>query len=553
MAEPIASLLNLIDHAYLIGEDRADTESMFNHAYDYLDGDLDPEERQKQAEGLARHADRIGRLFGMTGTPSGVIAAVGRATENLPYPALTFDKTARVINANSAMRQICSADPAWLSDLPFERDGIDRITSAVRSGMIADVFLLHSQRYAKPSLALVDADGAQFILRFAEVRWTPERVAHFAKPFDIPPRELDTLHGALIGESQAEIAARLDRSVETIRSQSKSLLLRTGVPRMTDLVLLAHSSTLMRIHSQDTAIIPSPDVHVLTLPDKRQIAYRSFGPDDGKPFVFFHGFQLGPFLTPALIRGLEAEGIRLIAPSRPGFGETSQISKGTDFNATVISDALAVVQAVGFQRMVVVAHQGGTSHAFRTAARLGDRVPGMLMIGAGIPIDPVLHIPKMNAVTRMAALATKRMPTLLELMIRIGVHSYTKDANGPRRYLEFFFRNDPVDLRSLQDANTFDAIQAGALHMIAQGPRPMMLDGTAAMDDWTADFQAVSCHQLWLHGAHCPVMNAQELENYIRARTNHPIEISPHTGFHQFYDEPELMIDGFRRAARWLD
>ena len=560
MTKATTGLLGLIEQAYEVGEGRDVTHEVFVEATTYLDegladGMLSEAERARQSEGIARHASRIERLFGMSGAaPGGVMAAAGAALEPAAHPVALLDRNGRILSSNAAFEALMPGPPTHLRGLPFEVAGLDRVLNALRTGARADIHLLTDSQNGTPTLAVLEPLAATARLRLARFQWTAETVARFARPFDIPPRELEVLHGALTGESQAAIAARLGRSPETIRSQSKSLLLRTGVARMSDLVLLGHSAALVGLPPEaDASPEPRPDADLCRIErDGRTIAYRCFGPADGTPMLFFHGLMLGPFLTPPLTEGLDRIGVRLIAPSRPGFGETTRTPRDRDFDAAVVEDALAVLNVEGVDRCIVVAHQGGVSHAFRTAARLGDRLEGMLMIGAGVPIDIDEHVSKMNAVTRMAALAARRMPSLLDMLIRIGVHTYTRDEDGPRRYLEYYWRDDPIDLASLDDPVKFAAIRAGALHMITQEGRTILRDGVAAMADWTADFEAVRCRQLWIHGAHCPVMNAEALERWVRARTNHPVEISEGSGFHMIYDEPDRIIDALARVADWM-
>ena len=555
MTQATANLLDLIESAYHVGEEGTGAHSVFTHAAALLDADLSPEERALQEEGLARHAGRVERLFGMTGaTALGVVRAVGQAVRDRASPTALVHPDGRVAEANAALVAMCGRAPARLADLPFEAAGLDRLVAAMRGTDPTDIFLLSGAEDARPVLALLTPQGALHEMRLTVVVWTDAALDAFAAPFDIPPREREVLRGALLGESQAEIAARLDRSVETIRSQSKSLLLRTGVARMADLVLLATSAALLGLGRPPASVAqdPAPQDRRLDLPDGRRLAYRCYGPEGGAPFLFFHGLQLGPYMTPALERVLAQENIRLIAPSRPGFGETDPVRHDRDFDAAVLTDAQAALEAEGIGRLVVLGHQGGGSHAFRMAARLGERAEGLLMISAGIPIDDA-HIASMNAVTRMAALATRRMPALMDMLLRVGVYTYSRDEDGPRRYLEYYFRDAPVDRASLDDPEVFAALRAGALHMIAQGTRPVIQDASAAMADWTADFRAATCRQFWLHGAHCPVMNASMLERYIRTHTNHPIEIAPDSGIHLLYDEPERVRDALRLAAAWLD
>ncbi|MCP4821025.1 MAG: alpha/beta hydrolase, partial [Shimia sp.] len=60
----------------------------------------------------------------------------------------------------------------------------------------------------------------------------------------------------------------------------------------------------------------------MRLRDGRKLAYRCFGPEDGNPCLFIHNMLSGPAMLLPLMPHLEARGVRLICPVRPGFGES---------------------------------------------------------------------------------------------------------------------------------------------------------------------------------------------------------------------------------------
>src|SRR6186713_587345 len=59
--------------------------------------------------------------------------------------------------------------------------------------------------------------------------------------------------------------------------------------------------------------------HVVELADGRNLGYAEYGPKDGRPVLFFHGFGTTRIICPP-DAGPEELGLRLIAVDRPGIG-----------------------------------------------------------------------------------------------------------------------------------------------------------------------------------------------------------------------------------------
>lgn len=144
-------------------------------------------------------------------------------------------------------------------------------------------------------------------------------------------------------------------------------------------------------------IINSMDLHrSLRIPYVRQ------GDPDGMPVLLLHGYghswRAFEPLLPHLPRGLRA-----IAPSQRGHGDAGRPAQGyapRDF----ARDAVALLDALGIERALVVGHSMGGQAALRLAIDDPGRVLGVVLVGgfATLGGSPVARRLWNDAVSRLA-------------------------------------------------------------------------------------------------------------------------------------------------------
>ncbi|WP_162844905.1 helix-turn-helix domain-containing protein [Pontivivens insulae] len=573
-----ARLLDLIDAAYAMGEDPDWIERFFDEAHTYIfnasDGwrlasDLPAYGPPDPA--IARHEARILRLSGRGGSAEDMHSSL--------HVRATNDALARImIDARGNVRWMNKAASEWLgitaatriSDLPLDPISLGHIREALAKmregiapqGSLHPMMRDHDGHSTLGVLRMVLTDDEPTLaLSLTDVVWTDERVARIARALSLTPREGDVLRGMLEGLSQREIAERSGKSVDTIKAQAKALLARTGLSRMSDLVLLATSVTLLDDGAQ--TVTDKPDLSelensparlgpgaLMAMPDGRELEYRTFGAPKGRPIVFFHALQLGPFFPPSFERALIKANLKIIAPSRPSFGRTSAALKDENYNRTVVDDTLRLIERLDLRNPLFMVHQGGVSHAYRVAAHMQGNLRGMVMIGAGIPIEED-YIREMNKMTRLAAIAVLHTPSVFDLISKLGIRHWRSTPQGPRKYLENFYKDHPIDLAELDDPEIFPLLKAGLFHLTDQGTKALRLDGVAAMEDWSADYHAVTTRTEWLHPAECPVMAVKFVDAFLRKTSNTPLTVLEGTGYHVLYDRQDEVLDLIKRAADW--
>jgi pimeloyl-ACP methyl ester carboxylesterase len=116
------------------------------------------------------------------------------------------------------------------------------------------------------------------------------------------------------------------------------------------------------------------------------VAYRDEGA--GPAVLLLHG-QPGSAATWGAVAKRLRDRARVVSLDRPGYGETGGRARGIRENAEV---ALALLDALGIERAILVGHSWGGGVALATALRARQRIAGLVLvasIGPRSSIDPL--------------------------------------------------------------------------------------------------------------------------------------------------------------------
>lgn len=115
----------------------------------------------------------------------------------------------------------------------------------------------------------------------------------------------------------------------------------------------------------------------------RVLLYTVYGADDGVPVMSFGGTPSTRWKRPEVVATIESSGVWMVMPDRPGYGGSTRQSGRTV--ASVASDALALADALDWERFAVTGGSGGGPHALACAALLPDRVTRCAVTGSNAP------------------------------------------------------------------------------------------------------------------------------------------------------------------------
>lgn len=111
----------------------------------------------------------------------------------------------------------------------------------------------------------------------------------------------------------------------------------------------------------------------VTLPDGRELGCAETDEPDGKPVLAFHGVPSGRLGAAVLDRAAGEQGLRIVAPERPGAGVSDPDPDRTltDWPA----DATALLDALGIETAPALGISGGGPYALACGALVPERFP----------------------------------------------------------------------------------------------------------------------------------------------------------------------------------
>ncbi|WP_327594172.1 alpha/beta hydrolase [Streptomyces chartreusis] len=124
----------------------------------------------------------------------------------------------------------------------------------------------------------------------------------------------------------------------------------------------------------------------VTTDDGTTIFYKDWGPRDGEPIVFHHGWPLSADDWDNQMLFFLAQGYRVIAHDRRGHGRSTQTAGGHDMD-TYAADVTALTDALDLRGAVHIGHSTGGGEVTRYVARAkAGRVSKAVLVGAVPPL-----------------------------------------------------------------------------------------------------------------------------------------------------------------------
>ncbi|MEU3508541.1 alpha/beta hydrolase [Streptomyces longwoodensis] len=124
----------------------------------------------------------------------------------------------------------------------------------------------------------------------------------------------------------------------------------------------------------------------VTTGDGTTIFYKDWGPRDGEPIVFHHGWPLSADDWDNQMLFFLAQGYRVIAHDRRGHGRSTQTATGHDMD-TYAADVTALTDALDLRGAVHIGHSTGGGEVTRYVARAKPgRVSKAVLVGAVPPL-----------------------------------------------------------------------------------------------------------------------------------------------------------------------
>lgn len=224
-----------------------------------------------------------------------------------------------------------------------------------------------------------------------------------------------------------------------------------------------------------------------------RLGYAESGDPAGEVLFFHHGWP-GCRLQGGL---LGCEGLRVIAPDRPGIG-LSDFQPGRrlgDWPETLME----LADQLGVERFHLLGWSGGGPYVLATCAALPQRVlsatvvcgaPPLMELGAGRLFWPY----------RLLLWLYRRAPSLLAAVLAAGAGQAARAEPGRPPVSWLLRRLCEADQRVLMDPEVFRNMRESLQESLRNGPAGMIADAEVYLQTWDLDWAAIMPLVHFWHG-----------------------------------------------------
>jgi len=216
---------------------------------------------------------------------------------------------------------------------------------------------------------------------------------------------------------------------------------------------------------------------------RRQVSYAEYGDPRGRPLLFFHGWPSSR-LQGKLVDGEAKElGYRVIAPDRPGIGETTG---GGDERFLgdwpPLVEELASALGIG-GKFSVLGVSGGAPYVYACAHAIPERLEAAGILCGAVPLAEFESTREMMLPYRVMLWARKRAPWMMESALGMGRRAAYWGPRHPVMWLLYRFipKNDRC---VVGDPLVHDCVMGSYREAVKNGSEAVVADGDIYTQDW---------------------------------------------------------------------
>lgn len=382
--------------------------------------------------------------------------------------------------------------------------------------------------------------------------WPPSMPGLLMKTYGLSQSECEICELLSRAHRPKDVASYRKSSIATVRTQIKSLLVKTGCGSQTELVRLLH--LLMRVAenhgpSRPAAPISQGKMTTILLDSGILMPVEVHGPANGKPVIFLHGMLDGASLTLQLREALALRRFRFICPTRPWFGNAEPDYGPMDTApARIGTDLREMCEKLGIRNAIVLGHMAGSVYAFASAAKAPEHIDAIVSVSGGVPIVSRSQFADMSHRQRIVAYTARYTPSLLPFVVRAGINQI--NSGGTERFMQSLYADAPIDMQVLADPEVSRIVLEGYKFATRQGHSAFEIDSYQVVRDWSHLVAGSDVPVKLIHGAHDPVVSAKSVRDFARHLGNRAsLEIFEDAGqllLHQF---PERVLDALAEVS----
>ena len=553
----------LIDSLYEVAVDPARYDELLAAWQAKLESVTDPEGEFAGPvilpEDLMRHFQRADQILVRMGRGNTLAPSPREAADCETRPSLVLAPNGSVLHVNAAARLAFDMpDQTRLADIGIDPHMVAPLARALRQlpvmGEDGVLFAAGAYDVATGQRLLMiltrceQPDGSP-VGRFTAVdlAWNEATAQTICDAFQLTPAETDIARTFVLGHSLGELAEEKGRSLQTVRTQAKSLLKKTGMRSQLDIVRLFAGLALAGRGDGE----PAPAIEMnrstikVPMPGGRAVQVDFAGPEGGDPVILFHGMLTGTGLTVEAERTLYRHNIRLIQPWRGAYADTTPYPGHVrDAAMNAADDAARVMDHLGLSRATVAGQLSGGLFAIAFASAHPARVSGVFNLSGPVPIVSKSQFSVMAPRQRLIAYTARYTPRVLPILLRAGIAQI--DSAGIDHFIDALYAEAPWDLEVSRRPGIREILRSGYRATVRQGHKGFETDSFHVVRDWTPFVDGCTAPLYFLHGSDDPVCNVGALRRFAAKHPAAGVEVLPGKGHFLIHGIPDLVFDRMR-------
>ncbi|MGL5010748.1 MAG: alpha/beta fold hydrolase [Paracoccaceae bacterium] len=445
-------------------------------------------------------------------------------------------------------------DGGAMSDLPFDAEDVATLRNQMRkvaggrpdSGHVEKVVILRIRSLTTGSPVLVRISPVESAARpplalamSTELVWPAGFATTVQEAFGLTPAEVGVVQGITLGLPLKSIAEERGRSVETVRTQLRSILSKTETHSQSELVRVV-------LGLMDVAFLPAEDpgpasgavgqladipFSSVIGPDGRRLEYLTFGAPTGRAVLYMH-LDFGFVRWPARAeRAAAKRGLRIIVPVRAGYGRTPLHARGGDYIADVVADYAAVLDHLGVDSTVIIPMGADLRFALALAAARPGLVRGIVGAACMLPARTAAQYERMDKWQRFILANARYAPKVLPFLVKAGFSLARR--LGKAKFFMQVNGGSPADMAAFAVPEVRDAVLAGsevcmsATHLAAEA---FTRECISSERDWSALIRANRVPVKLLQGDQDPQSPVQTIRELAADHPQLDVEFIADTG-----------------------
>ncbi len=409
---------------------------------------------------------------------------------------------------------------------------------------------------APPGFAGAATGTGQVLILSTETSWPPGFAAIVQQAFGLTPAEAEIVQALTQGLPLKEVAEARGRSLETVKTQVRSILSKTGTHAQPELVRVVIGLMELTASTEAGTVPVTPQ----TLPDlpfahlisgeKRRLEWIEFGDPKGFPVLYCALDYMWIRWPLAAERAARARGLRVIAPVRGGYGGSDPLPKGRNFTAGTLADHLSVLDHLGVTDCLCLTIGADLRHGLALAGARPGMVHGVLATAPQLPIRNPAHLERMDKWHRFILANARYAPRVLPFLVQAGF-AYARRI-GPDKFLREVNAGSPADLATFERADVREAILKGSEVALGAGisaHAAFARDVIDAIRDWSGLVAQTKVPVLLAQGDQDPQSPLQTVREQVEDYPHLQVDYLPEAGQLLFFTYWPRMLDHLVRMA----